>query len=333
MTISSLNISVIGAGAWGTALAIALSRQHLVTLFTRTETQAQALQTQRCNTPYLPNIRFPANLQITADLSQAVIGSELILIVTPTAGLRSTLAYFQTSQIKLPPIIWACKGFEQHTALLPHEVMHSILPDHPCAVLSGPSFAKEVALAQPCALTLASQDIDFAVKWMNILSDSRLRLYASHDMIGVEVGGAVKNILAIAAGISDGLNLGMNARAALITRGLAEMTRLNLAMGGQIESMLGLAGVGDLILTATGGLSRNRRVGERLSQNIPLSTILAELGHVAEGVATTQAVLSRAAALQVNMPIAEAVNHILFENAKAVNEIDQLLERNPRIEF
>ncbi len=269
-------VAVLGAGAWGTAIAGVLAGRLDVALWARDAAQAQAIERSRRNERYLPGVELPAAVGVTADLPQALSQARLVLIATPVAGLRALVE-------KLPAaasVVWLCKGFEEGSGLLPHQ----IVSQKRCGALSGPSFAAEVARGLPCALTLASRDAGFAREAAALLHGGRMRVYYSTDLVGVEIGGAVKNVMAIAAGISDGLGLGLNARAALITRGLAEIVRLGAALGGSAETFFGLAGAGDLILTATGELSRNRRVGLELARGTPLQRILENLGHVAEGV-------------------------------------------------
>jgi len=250
-------------------------------------------------------------------------------VATPVSGLRGTLAAVREVRAELP-VVWLCKGLEQGSGMLPHEVAGSV-PGFaaPRGALSGPSFALEVAMGLPCALTLASRDGAFARRSAELLHGGRLRVYFSEDLAGVELGGAVKNVMAIAVGISDGLGLGQNARAALITRGLAEIARLGVAMGGAPETFLGLAGAGDLILTATGDLSRNRRVGLALARGEPLARILASLGHVAEGVRTAGEVVKLARSRGVEMPISEAVAAVLEGRVPASRAVDMLLSRDP----
>lgn len=328
-----MNITIIGAGAWGTALAISLSAYHRVTLCVRDAVQVKAMHSTRHNKRYLPDIPFPANLELSADFVSATSVADLLIIAVPSAALRSTLQ--QIAQLPgRPGIVWLCKGFEAGTAKLPHQVATEILPEgFQYGVLSGPSFAQEVARALPTALTLASWDETFASHTAQALHHSRLRIYASNDVAGVEVGGAVKNVLAIASGICDGMGLGLNARAALLTRGLAEITRLGLKLGGRSETFSGLSGVGDLILTCTGDLSRNRQVGLLLAQSHDLSEILDRLGHVAEGVYTVREVHHLAQKLDVAMPISVAVYRILYEHIAAAEVISELLERAPNLEF
>ncbi|HXN15965.1 MAG TPA: NAD(P)H-dependent glycerol-3-phosphate dehydrogenase [Usitatibacter sp.] len=323
-----MKIAVLGAGAWGSALAISLAADHEMRLWSRRPSDCVSLSKERVSR-YLPNFRLPENLRIEADLARAVEAAELIIIATATAGLRPVAEALRASA-RPPALLWACKGFETASRRLPHEVVAEVLPEtRRVGVLSGPSFALEVARAQPTALVLASRDRQFASESVAGLNSARLRLYSSADVIGVELGGAVKNVIAIAAGISDGLALGRNARAALITRGLAEIVRLGLAMGGQAETFMGLAGVGDLVLTCTGDLSRNRDVGVRLARGGALTEVLSELGHVAEGVHSARAALALAREHGVEMPITEAVCAVLFEGEAPGQAVRRLLARDP----
>ena len=328
-----MNVAILGAGAWGTALAISLSVRHRVTLWTIEAEQVAAMSASRSNQRYLPEMPLPQELLITADLDAALADAGLVLVAAPTSALRTILR--QVAQWPAPvPVIWACKGFEADTAQLPHQVAEEILPQtFPRGVLSGPSFALEVARGLPTALTLASGDGEFARQAAQSLLHPRLRIYSSTDVAGVEVGGAVKNVLAIAAGISDGMGFGHNARAALITRGLAEMTRLGLKLGGRAETLGGLTGAGDLILTCTGDLSRNRKVGMLLAQQQSLPDILHQLGHVAEGVYTVREVHQLALRLGVEMPICEAVYRVLYQQVPAASAVEALLSRAPNSEF
>jgi glycerol-3-phosphate dehydrogenase (NAD(P)+) len=328
-----MNITVIGAGAWGTALAISLAASHRVTLWARDAAQIEAMLATRYNQHYLPDILLPANVELSADFSAALVAAELVIIAVPTAALRPTL--HQLAQLPRQfKVLWLCKGFEAETAKLPHQVAAEVLPEgFQYGVLSGPSFAQEVARGFPTALTLASADEEFARSMALALHHAYLRIYASTDMVGVEVGGAVKNVMAIAAGICDGMGLGYNARAALLTRGLAEITRLGLKLGGRSETLSGLSGVGDLILTCTGDLSRNRQVGLLLVQHHDLPEILRRLGHVAEGVYTVREVHHLAQRMGVAMPICEAVYRILYEHVPAAEMVTTLLNRAPNLEF
>jgi len=253
-------------------------------------------------------------------------------VATPVAGLRQTLEAARKAGAQAP-MVWLCKGLEQGSGLLAHQIAESTLAPHvQGGALSGPSFAIEVAQGLPCALTLASRDAGFAQRTAQLLHGGRMRVYYSDDLVGVEVGGAVKNVMAIAVGIADGLGLGQNARAALITRGLAEIARLGTALGGMPETFLGLAGVGDLILTSTGDLSRNRRVGLALARGEPLQQILAQLGHVAEGVRTAREVVTLARSRGVEMPISQAVAGVLEGSLSAPGAVDSLLARDPKSE-
>jgi glycerol-3-phosphate dehydrogenase (NAD(P)+) len=320
-------IAVLGAGAWGTAIAAVVSSRLEVALWARDASQAQVLAATRYNERYLPGIALPSPVSVTPDLGEALRDAALVLAATPVAGLREVLP-----RVKLP-VVWLCKGFEEGTGLLPHEIAARTMGTQArCGALSGPSFAAEVARGLPCALTLASRDAAFAREAAAMLHGGRMRVYYSSDLVGVEIGGAVKNVMAIAAGISDGLGLGLNARAALITRGLAEMARLGAAMGGLAETFFGLAGAGDLILTATGDLSRNRRVGIELARGQALKDILANLGHVAEGVRSAKEVARLAKAKGVDMPVSEAVNAVLEERLTPAAAVQSLLARDPKQE-
>ena len=320
-------VAVLGAGAWGTAIAAVLSSRLEVALWARDAAQAAALTKSRCNERYLPGIALPSGVKVESEFPLALEGAELVLAATPVAGLREVLP-----RVKLP-LVWLCKGFEEGTGLLPHEIAAQTMGAKTrCAALSGPSFAAEVARGLPCALTLASQDAAFARETAALLHGGRMRIYYSTDLVGVEIGGAVKNVMAIAAGISDGLRLGLNARAALITRGLAEMARLGVALGGAAETLFGLAGAGDLILTATGELSRNRRVGLELAQGRSLKDILEHLGHVAEGVRSAKEVARLAKAKGVDMPVSDAVNAVLDGKLAPAKAVELLLSRDPKQE-
>lgn len=328
-----MKIAILGSGAWGTALAVSFAPRHQVTLWSREASEIEAMQRDRSNQRFLPDIPLPAELKLSTSLNETLAGAELAIVAVPVAGLRSTLQ--QIAQFSAPvPVVWVCKGFESDTSLFPHQIAEETLPaNFLWGVLSGPSFAQEVARSQPTAMTLASNDAEFAQRTAKALHHSRLRIYSSTDVVGVEIGGAVKNVLAIAAGICDGMKMGLNARAALLTRGLAEMTRLGLQMGGRAETLGGLTGVGDLILTCTGDLSRNRKVGMLLAQGKSLTTILNELGHVAEGVYTAREVHNIARKLDVEMPICDAVYRVLYEDLPATQAVELLLSRQPNTEF
>lgn len=329
-----MRIAVLGAGAWGTALAVVFASRHEVVLWTRDPLQAAAMTQQHENFRYLPGCPLPERLQVTAEFDAACAAADLLLLATPVAGLRQTLVRLapKLGAIDLP-VIWVCKGLEAGSGLLPHQVVAAVLGDKVrCGALSGPSFALEVARGLPTAVTLASCDMDFAASTAQTLHGGSLRVYANDDLIGVEIGGAMKNVLAIATGISDGLGLGHNARAALITRGLVEITRFGVALGARRETFMGLAGLGDLVLTCTGDLSRNRRVGLRLAAGKTLDRISSELGHVAEGVPAAHEVARRAQALGVELPITEAVVAVLEGRLAAREAVLQLMAREPKSE-
>ena len=328
-----MKLTVLGAGAWGTALAASWAPLHTVTLWGRNAAELDAMRTAHVNARYLPGCPLPETLQFDADFDAAMGSADLLVVAVPSSGLRPTLEALARHPA-LPPLVWVCKGFEHGSRKLPHQLIAEVLPAHrQTGVLSGPSFAQEVAHGYPTALTLASHDSALARQLAGALSGNRLRIYAHDDVIGVELGGALKNVMAIAAGICDGLQLGHNARAALITRGLAEMTRLGVKLGGHFETFMGLSGLGDLILTTTGDLSRNRQVGLRLARGQQLDAILGELGHVAEGVTTAREVAALAVELQVDMPITRAVNQVLFDGTPAGQAVEALLNREIKAEF
>ncbi|MDP1901658.1 MAG: NAD(P)H-dependent glycerol-3-phosphate dehydrogenase [Rubrivivax sp.] len=342
-----MKIAVLGAGAWGTALALAAAPRHDTVLWARDAAQAAAMAQTRRNERYLPGAELPAALRITAQREEALAHAAggLTVIATPMAALRPQLATLGDERAAL----WLCKGFEAGSGALGHEVAHAERPGRPCGVLSGPSFAQEVARGQPTALVAASTDAALAAAAVAAFHSDALRVYTSTDVIGVEVGGAVKNVLAIAVGILDGWAVGildgratgtldglpaagLNARAALITRSLAEMTRLGLALGARAETFMGLSGLGDLVLTATGDLSRNRRVGLGLAAGHTLAQVLQSLGHVAEGVLSAPMVLARAQALGVEMPITEAVVEVLQARLTPAQAVARLMSRHARAE-
>lgn len=327
-----MNILVLGAGAWGTALSIHLAARHKITLWARSKTHIDEMIQQRTNQRYLPGYALPESIQLTDRLDDAIQQVDLILIVVPIAGLRDVLQQLTALNCALP-LLLACKGLEAISAKLPHQVMSDVYSQAaPYGVLSGPSFAQEVAQGLPAALALASHDSRFATMVVDKIHTTYLRIYASSDVIGVETAGALKNVIAIAAGIADGMAFGNNARAALITRGLTEITRLGVALGGCQETFMGLAGVGDLILTCTGDLSRNRQVGMLLAAGVQLSEIPSRIGHVTEGVHTVYEAYALAGRLGVDMPVTEAVYRILYENIRVQDAIQAMLERESRPE-
>ena len=337
-----MNIVVLGAGAWGTALAISAVRPadagQQVTLWARDAQQAADLQRHRENRRYLNGVAVPESVQIATGAlhsNRALLqGVDLVIVATPMAGLRDMLSSLADQSA---PVAWLCKGFEapttQTTGLLGHEVRAQVAPVLLAGVLSGPSFALEVARGQPSALVAASEHAQVRDTLVAAFHSPTLRVYANDDIVGVEVGGAVKNVLAIATGLCDGLGLGMNARAALITRGLAEITRLGLALGAKAETFMGLSGLGDLVLTATGDLSRNRKVGQLLAQGMSLQQAVQSLGHVAEGVYSARTVAQRARSLGVDMPITDAVVALLDGRLQPAQAVALLMGRDPKDEL
>ena len=337
-----MKIIVLGAGAWGTAVAMSAAQHpagHAVTLWARDAAQAAQMQTQRHNARYLPGITLPPSLTLAhGDFAALWTGADLVIVATPMAALRGML---QALHGCAAPVAWLCKGFEAVPAgadpasfgLLAHEIQAQIAPDLIAGVFSGPSFAQEVALGQPTALVAASPHVQVRDALVNAFHSPSVRVYANEDIVGVEVGGAVKNVLAIATGLCDGLALGLNARAALITRGLAEMTRLGLALGARPDTFMGLSGLGDLVLTATGDLSRNRRVGMLLAEGKTLPQAVESLGHVAEGVYSARTVAQRAAQLGVDMPITRAVVALLDGRLTPADAVVTLMGRGPASEL
>lgn len=325
-------IAVLGAGAWGTALAMNISQRHQVSLWARNPGHVSGMRKARANPLYLGDFKFNDQLQVEDDLATALEGADLILSVVPTAGFRGILQDIKTIGCKLP-IIWAHKGLEPQSAKLPYEVaLEELGSEQKWGALSGPSFAAELVRGLPTAVTLAANDEAFANAAAILIHGANLRVYHTTDVIGVSVGGAIKNVMAIAAGISDGMGFGNNARAALITRGLAEMTRFGVALGASTETFMGLAGAGDLILTCTGQYSRNREVGLQLASGKSLADILEGLGHVAEGVNTAREVMRRANTIGVDMPITYEVNQALSNGKSAKDAVTDLLGREQKPE-
>ncbi len=341
-----MNLTLFGAGAWGTALAVSAAARQPTCLWVRDEAQGALMREQRVNARYLDGVALPPSLTITADFDAALAHARngLAIVATPMAGLGEMLqrlAADADAAADAPGLLWLCKGFEHGSGRLGHEVaLDAGVGARRVGVLSGPSFAIEVARGQPTALVVASADASLREAAVEALHGDALRIYTSDDVIGVEVGCAVKNVLAIAVGICDGLaggaadgaELGLNARAALVTRGLAEMTRLGVALGAQAETFMGLSGLGDLVLTATGDLSRNRQVGLLLARGLALPQILRQLGHVAEGVLCAGTVLQRAQALGVEMPITHGVVQVLQGQATPAQALSRLMGRSARAE-
>ena len=345
MAAGPLPVAVLGAGAWGTAIACALAARgpaaHRVTLWARAPALAQELHAQRENGRYLPGCPLLPALEVTSDLGaalapvQAQPAAGLIVVATPTAGLRPTLQALAAQGLAGgAPLVWLCKGFERDTHQMAHQIVAAEWGEaalQASGPLSGPSFAEEVARGLPTALTVAGP-APFCAQVTRVVHGGALRVYSTDDVLGVEIGGAVKNVLAIATGIAESLGLGLNARAALMTRGLAEITRLGVALGARAETFMGLTGMGDLILTCTGDLSRNRKVGLLLGRGVGLSAALAQLGHVAEGVWSAPAVIARAQAVGVEMPLAQAVCDVLDGRSTPADALRRLLARDPKRE-
>jgi glycerol-3-phosphate dehydrogenase (NAD(P)+) len=328
-------IAVLGAGSWGTALAIQFARSgHPTRLWGRDAAQLATMARERCNQRYLPGAAFPETLTVTPQVDAALDGAQDVVISVPSHALRGLLRELASRFAPDIRLAWATKGFELDTGKLPHQIAREVLGDKfPVAVLSGPTFAKEVGAGLPTAMTIASPNAEFATALAKSLSSSNFRAYTSTDIVGVEVGGAVKNVLAVAAGLSDGLGFGANTRIALITRGLAEMTRLGVALGAQKETFMGLAGLGDLVLTCTDNQSRNRRFGLALAAGKSVPDALREIGQVVEGYQAARAVYLVAQREKVAMPIVEGLYKALYEGAPAADVVRALMTRPVKAEF
>jgi glycerol-3-phosphate dehydrogenase (NAD(P)+) len=322
-------IAVIGAGSWGTALAVQFARTgHPTVLWGRDEDQVHAMAAERRNTHYLPDVPFPRPLAVTASLAEALRGAPDVLVAVPSHTFRKTLESIAALGLPLQGLAWATKGFEQQSGLLPHQVAEQALSaDLPTAALAGPTFAAEVGAGLPSAMTIASAHEAYALRLAESISSDTFRAYTSSDIIGVEVGGATKNVYAIGAGLSDGLGFGSNTRIALLTRGLAEMTRLGLALGASMETFMGLAGVGDLVLTCTDDQSRNRRFGLALARGDSVDQARRRIGQVVEGYYAALAVRDVAAKLGVDMPIVEQIYRVLYEQASPKEAVTALMRR------
>jgi len=335
MSDAAAPLAVLGAGSWGTALAIQFARAgHPTRLWSRDPAHRVAMAKSRRNSHYLPDAPFPETLSVVCGFNEALDGVSEILIAIPSHALRGLLkeiAPFLTADTRLA---WATKGFELETGLLPHQVARELLgTTRSLAVLSGPTFAREVGVGLPTAMTIASADAKFAIALAHSLSASNFRAYTSTDIIGVEVGGATKNVLAVGAGLADGLGFGANTRVALITRGLVEMTRLGVALGAQRETFMGLAGLGDLVLTCTDDQSRNRRFGLLLAAGKSVDEALKEIGQVVEGYLAARAVHQVAAREKVEMPICEGIYRLLYEGLPARDVVKALMTRPIKAEF
>jgi len=326
-------MTVIGAGSWGTALAILLAREgNPIQLWGRDAAQLDAMRHAGRNERYLPDASFPDTLRITADLGEALKDARDALIAVPSHAFRATLERIRPHLDPQTRIAWATKGFELATGMLPHQVVQEVLGARPGAVLSGPTFAREVGAGLPTAMTVASRDEHFAKELASSLSGPRFRAYTQIDIMGVEVGGAVKNVIAIGSGIADGMGYGANTRVALITRGLAEMMRLGVKHGAQRETFMGLAGLGDLVLTCTDDQSRNRRFGMALGSGESLAQAQGAIHQVVEGVPAARAVHDVARRLEVDMPICREIYHIVYENKPVRAAVQALMGRELRSE-
>jgi len=327
-------VAVLGAGSWGTALAIQFARAgHPTRLWSRSAADVSAMRAQRQNRRYLPDAAFPDGIAVHDDLAAAVKGAVAIIVAVPSHALRVLLTQLKPLLARDARLAWATKGFELDTGKLPHQVAYEVLGDkYPVAVLSGPTFAREVGMGLPTAMTIASPDAEFAAQLARSLHASNFRAYTSTDIVGVEVGGAVKNVLAVGAGLSDGLGFGANTRIALITRGLSEVVRLGVALGAQPETFMGLAGLGDLVLTSTDNQSRNRRFGLALAEGKSVETALREIGQVVEGYTAARAVHEVAQREKVDMPLVRGIYRILYGNEPARDVVKDLMTRPIRAE-
>ncbi len=328
-------IAVLGSGSWGTALAIQFARAGKPTrIWGRDAVQRDAMRSRRVNERYLPDAPFPDLLQVADSIESALAGVADVLIAVPSSAFRTLLeevAPLTTRQVR---VAWATKGFEHNTGLLPNQVAREVLgADYTMAVLSGPTFAREVGRGLPTAMVVASADADFAMRIAEDLASPGFRTYVSTDITGVEIGGAVKNVIAVGAGLSDGLGFGANMRVALITRGLAEMTRLGVKLGARERTFMGLAGLGDLVLTCTDDQSRNRRCGLALARGLSVDAAMREIGQVVEGYHAARVLRAVAARLQLDLPICEGICRILFDGAHAGDVVRELMARPPQAEF
>ena len=330
-----LSVAVLGAGSWGTALAALIARHgHQTVLWGRDAATIEAIGARHENPRYLPGVALPDALHATTDLAACVAGAELVLVVTPSHAFNETLQALAPHRRAGAGVAWATKGFEPGSGRFLHEVAAEILGEHvPLAVVTGPSFAKEVAQGLPTAVTVHSDDEDFAQRVAEALHGPAFRAYTGSDMLGAELGGAMKNVLAVATGVADGMALGLNARAGLITRGLNEMLRLNVALGGRAETLMGLAGLGDLVLTCTGDLSRNRRLGLALGRGQSLAEAVAQIGQVVESVQTVDEVMRLANRHGIELPISELVQKVLHEDITPREGLKIILAREQKPEY
>lgn len=335
MTDAPISVAVLGAGSWGTALASLLARNgHRTVIWGRDAEQVRAINERHENTRYLPGIPLPESLRASTDLPATVRAADVVLVVTPSHAFGDTVRALAPYRRPGTGVAWATKGFEPGSGRFLHEVAAELLGDDvPLAVVTGPSFAKEVTQGLPTAVTVHSDNPDFAQTVAEALHGPAFRAYTGNDMLGAELGGAMKNVLAVATGVADGMHLGLNARAGLITRGLNEMLRLNQALGGRAETLMGLAGLGDLVLTCTGDLSRNRRLGLALGQGRSISDAVASIGQVVESIQTCDEVMRLAGRFGIDLPISALVRRVLHEEITPQEGLKLLLAREQKPEY
>ena len=327
-------VAVLGAGSWGTALAVLLARNGVpTTLWGRSAQAVVDMATARANTRYLPEMPFPPTLQVTGAIEACVRDAAIVLVAVPSHAFRELIDEIAPWVAADAGIAWATKGFDPGSGRFLHELVGERLPRQPAAVVTGPSFAREVAQGLPTALTVHSVDADFAQRLATLLHAPNFRAYTGTDLLGAELGGAMKNVLAVATGVADGMQLGLNARAGLITRGMNEILRLGTALGARAETLMGLAGLGDLVLTCTGDLSRNRRLGIALGRGVPLSQAVAEIGQVVESIVTVDEVVRLARRHGIELPIAEQVQRVLHEEITPVEGLQALMAREQKPEY
>ena len=327
-------IAVLGAGSWGTALAVVLTRSGAaVTLWGRDAEAIERMRGTRRNSRYLPDLELPAALALSADLASCMRAAQVLLIVTPSHAFADLIQRIAPHVATSTGIAWATKGFDPASGRFLHEIVAAHLPGTPAAIVTGPSFAREVAQGLPTAVTVHSTDANFAQQIAHLLHSSHFRAYTGSDVVGAELGGAMKNVLAVATGVADGMNLGLNARAGMITRGLNEMLRLGAALGARAETLMGLAGLGDLVLTCTGDLSRNRRLGLALGRGVALKQAVAEIGQVVESVETADTVMRLAQRYALDLPIAHGVQRVLREEITPAEGLRELLAREQKPEY
>jgi len=333
--VNPLSVAVLGAGSWGTALAALIARHgHRTVLWGRDAAQIAALDATHENARYLPGVPLPDSLRATADLASSLQGADLVLVVVPSHAFAETLRALAPHRPAHAGVAWATKGFEPGSGRFLHEVAGEVLgADVPLAVVTGPSFAKEVAQGLPTALTVHGDASDFTQQVADVLHGPAFRAYTGDDMLGAELGGAMKNVLAVATGVADGMQLGLNARAGMITRGLNEMLRLNAAIGGKAETLMGLAGLGDLVLTCTGDLSRNRRLGLALGRGQAIDEAVREIGQVVESIQTADEVMRQGERHGVELPISSAVRAVLHGELTPAEALQTLMARDQKPEY